>query len=250
MSSERQENSPDNPWWGEHVHRYEVALAYLSPGSRILDIACGSGFGSYLFAEKGHNVIAADLSEETILQCKKDFQHPQLNYVVADATKLPFPDEHFDAVVSFETIEHTTQYTEVLSEFKRVTKRNGLILISTPNILINSPDGVVRNPYHTQEWNYKQLSEILKAAYPEVKIYGQAYQRYSNRSGLKNKLAQFTENFLYLRGVRKLPLRIQNVIIRSLIGKPMYPLAEDYTMVSELKEINFCKTFFAVCRLK
>ncbi|MBL7930668.1 MAG: class I SAM-dependent methyltransferase, partial [Bacteroidia bacterium] len=240
----------DNPWWGEHVHRYEVALSYLSPGSSVLDIACGSGFGSYLLAKNGHTVNGADLSEETILQCNQEFQHPQLKYTKADATKLPFPDEHYDAVVSFETIEHTRQYLEVLQEFKRVVKKNGIILISTPNILVNSPDGVVRNPYHTQEWNYRELNDLLLATYPSVKIYGQSYSRYNGKSGIKNKLAKLTENTLYLRGIRKLPLGIQNGLMQSLINKPMYPLASDYSMVSEQKEIEACKTFFAVCRLK
>lgn len=250
MSSERQENSPDNPWWGEHVHRYELAFPYLKSASRVLDIACGSGFGSFMLSEKGHSVTGADLSEETIQQCRKEFKNARLEFVVADATSLPFANEYFDAIVSFETIEHTTKYREVLSEFKRVLKKDGIILISTPNIVVNSPDGVVRNPFHTQEWNYMELSEILRAAYPNVKIYGQSYQRYKHLRGLKGRIGKLTENLLYLRGVRKLPLSQQNWIMQILTGKPMYPVVEDYALVSEPGEINACKTFFAVCSLK
>lgn len=250
MSSERQENSPDNPWWGEHVHRYETVSAYVPVGAKVLDIACGSGFGSYHLATEGYQVTGADLSEETLTVCWNEFTHPHLSFVCANAAELPFPSEHFDAIVSFETIEHTTRYKEVLLEFKRVLKKSGVILISTPNICVNSPDGIVRNPYHTQEWNYTELQHLLQEAFPSVKIFGQEYQRYHASSGINYSLAKNLEKWMYLRGVRKLPLRFQNTVINSLIKKPMYPIAGDYGWVEDLKRIEACKTFFAVCRLQ
>jgi hypothetical protein len=56
------------------------------------------------------------------------------------------------------------------------------------------------------------------------------------------------ENFMYLRGIRKLPLSLQNAVMKMLISKPMYPLADDYALTGEMDEITKCKTFFAVCR--
>ncbi len=248
MASERQENSPDNPWWGEHVQRYELVSTYVPANARILDIACGSGFGSHLLAEKGFDVTGADLSQETVNACESGFKHPSLRFIQADATALPFANQHFDAIVSFETIEHTTQYKKVLEEFKRVLKPQGIILISTPNIKVNSPDGIVRNPYHTQEWNYEELSTLLSEAYSKIQLYGQEYQRYKNKNGIRSHLARITERFFYLRGVRKLPLKLQNLFIQALIQKPMYPVVADYGLVEAYSEIITCKTFLAVCR--
>lgn len=250
MSSERQENNPDNPWWGEHTHRYQEVLKYVHNQAKILDIACGSGFGSYLLALKGFKVIGADLSQEAIDLCKENFSHPDLLFQKADATALPFPDKYFDAIVSFETIEHTPQYLEVLKEFKRVLKVEGVILLSTPNIKVNSPDGVVRNPFHTQEWNYEELMEILNSVYPQLTLLGQHYSRYHFHKGLKANIAKLAESFFYLRGIRKLPLSFKDAILRSLINLPMYPSVGDYELVSEINTIRICKTFFAVCRLK
>lgn len=248
MASERQENSPDNPWWGEHVHRYQLVNFYVPANSTILDIACGTGFGSHLLAKQGYQVHGADLSKSTIDLCQKAFKWPSLQFLTADATALPFPDAYFDAVISFETIEHTTQYEKVLQEFKRVLKPGGRILISTPNIRINSPDGVVRNPYHTQEWNYEELKALLKSVYQEAHIYGQQYKRYKQTKGLRYFIGKRVEQLFYLRGVRKLPLSLQNLVMQTLISKPMYPLTEDYALVEDLHEINSCKTFVAVCR--
>src|ERR1041385_6161003 len=152
MSLERQEDNTNSPWWGEHLNRYEEALKFLpAKNLSILDIACGNGFGSNFLAEQGHNVTGADLSKDAIAYCKEKYNNPQLRFEVCDGTKLPYEDQTFDAVISFETIEHTKAFNEMLAEFRRVIKNDGVIIISTPNRIVNSPGGVVTNPYHTQE---------------------------------------------------------------------------------------------------
>ncbi len=248
MSLERQEDNTNNPWWGEHLNRYEEALKFLPNKGKILDIACGNGFGSNFLSEKGYEVIGGDISPEAIEACRQ--KYTSVKFEVCDGTKLSFANETFDAVVSFETIEHTTQFDKMLEEFKRVTKRDGVVLISTPNIAVNSPSGKVTNPFHTQEWNFNELQDILKRHFPNFNLYGQHYTRYKNTTGLNFKLGSVLENFLYLRGVRKLPIELQDGLMKMMISQPMYPLSTNYELVSELNEIVKCKTFFAVCKLK
>ena len=249
MSSERQAHNENNPWWGEHLHRYQVAINYLSPNARVLDIACGNGFGSYMMSQqKTSQVIGGDISEETIFYCKNAFPVAKnLDFQVMDGTKTGFANAHFDTVISFETIEHTTQYKEMLRELERITKGGGIFIVSTPNKSVSSPDGIVKNPYHTQEFTYDELLDLLKKNFDDVILYGQQYIRYRN-SNFKNKLAQLIENTLYLRGVRKLPIRIQDFIMRSIIGKPMYPTPSDYNLTANKEEVMRCKTFFAICK--
>jgi len=248
MSSERQAADKDNPWWGEHLHRYIVAAQYISPGSKVLDIACGSGFGSLFLAEKGFTVIGGDISSETVELCNKAFSHPHLKFEVIDGTAINYGDQYFDAVVSFETIEHTTGYMKVLQEFRRITKRNGIIIVSTPNIEINSPGGKVLNPFHTQEWNYEEIHKILHTVFSSVELYGQQYSRYTGQKSMRMSIGKNVERFLYLRGVRKIPLGIQNAIMKFLTKLPMYPTEQDYTLVNDAAAIKKCKTFFAVCK--
>jgi ubiquinone/menaquinone biosynthesis C-methylase UbiE len=251
MSSERQDHDENNPWWGEHIHRYEMVFPYVSDDSRILDIACGNGFGSYLLSNKtSGEVTGADISPETIEKCRHSFpKQENLKFRVMDGTKLPFENDYFDLLVSFETIEHTTQFREMLAEFARVLKKDGLAVISTPNIVVNSPGGIVTNPYHTQEFTYDELQVILNTSFSDVKIGGQKYVRYSNKT-FRNRIAEAAEKVLYMRGFRKIPLSIQNVIMNTLIHKNMYPLPSDYEIIYSEKEAVKCKTFFALCKKK
>ena len=163
MSSERQLDDTNNPWWGEHIHRYEEASGIIGKESRkILDIACGTGFGSNYLASLGHTVVGADISKDAIDECNNKYHSDRLIYKVIDGLNIPYENEYFDVVVSFETIEHTTEFKRMLQEFKRVIKQDGLVIISTPNFIINSPKGIIINPYHTQEWTYRELEQILK----------------------------------------------------------------------------------------
>lgn len=247
MSDERQSDNTDNPWWGEHLHRYEEAGKWLgTKHQEVLDLACGTGFGSDYLASIGHKVTGGDISAGSITECQKNYQRQNLHFRVMDACALPFTNAVFDAIVSFETIEHTTRYHDMLNEFKRVLKPGGFILLSTPNFPVNSPKGVIENPYHTQEWDWQGFRDLLDQHFTNQQIYGQKYIRYQNRKGFRYWLAEIVESILYCRGIRKLPLAWQNAILKQLIGTPMYPLSSDYEMVKD--EQRACKTFFAICK--
>lgn len=249
MSSERQLDDTNNPWWGEHLHRYEEAAKLLPHKSlTILDIACGSGFGSDYLAQLGNTLVGADLSEATIEDCQGKFHRDNLSFKIIDGTNIQYTDESFDVVISFETIEHTTEYQKMLNEFKRVVKKDGLIIISTPNFIINSPTGVVTNPYHTQEWIYEDLLKILNHTFSNVKLLGQKYIRYSSKLNLRYKIGQLVENIFYLRGIRKLPIAFQDGIMKMVIDEPMYPLSNNYLLTETIDDIKKCKTFFAICK--
>ncbi len=161
---------------------------------------------------------------------------------------LPFQDNTFDAVVSFETIEHTTEYMKMVSEFSRVIKQGGIVYISTPNFPINSPTGVVTNPYHTQEFNLEEFEDILKSSFGYYEIQGQKYVRYDQAKGISSKIAKTAEAIMYQRGVRKIPVPVQDAIMRTINSTPMYPTSQDYCMTAETNEIILCKTLFATCQ--
>ena len=57
MSLERQEYNEISPWWGEHVHRYNMVFPHITSNSNILDIACGNGFGSYILSQKTNGLV-------------------------------------------------------------------------------------------------------------------------------------------------------------------------------------------------
>src|SRR5258705_872183 len=163
MSSERQPVESAGRWWGEHIHRYNEALLYISAGDTVVDIACGTGFGTAIIAGKTMGkVIGGDIAPEAIDECSKQWSKSNLEFRVLDGTRLDFPDQYFDKIVSFETIEHTGQYREMVGEFARVLKPGGQLILSTPNRDVSSPDGIIVNPYHIQEFTHDELKEILQ----------------------------------------------------------------------------------------
>src|SRR5688572_11951093 len=98
MSSERQEIDTKTPWWGEHHHRYLEVLKHLGNDDRVLDIACGNGYGTNLISKHiRQEVTGGDISPSTIEQCKKNFpENNRLRFEMMDATQLPFKNDIFD----------------------------------------------------------------------------------------------------------------------------------------------------------
>jgi len=248
MSSERQLLESESRWWGEHVHRYKEALQLINKSDTVLDIACGTGFGTDLLAaHTGGKVIGGDIALDAIEECNRNWKKENMEFKVMDGTKLPFPDEYFDAITSFETIEHTTKYREMLQEFFRVLKKGGRLILSTPNAAITSPDGKIGNPFHTQEFRYRELKKILEDVFGNIAISGQHYSRYDKRS-LRMNLGKMTETLLLSFGIRKLPYGFRNAIMKAFFGYSLYPKADDFKLERSEAEIEKkCPVLFAVC---
>lgn len=131
--------------FNEHLARYAFA-ARLARQKRVLDVACGSGYGAAELAAVARNVTAVDVSPEAIQYAAEHYPQENLDFRVASAHSLPFPDLTFDLVVSFELIEHLENYRELLSEVRRVLAPNGQFIVSTPNRLYYEEDAASPDP--------------------------------------------------------------------------------------------------------
>ena len=241
MSEERQKIDIDTPWWGEHLFRYNLAKKSVKENFKILDIACGNGYGTMILAKNINScVVGADISFNVVNECKSRFSLDNLSFLQTNVVKTPFPSNYFDLIVSFETIEHTKEYKSMLIELKRILKPNGLLLLSTPNKLISSPDGIIFNPYHTQEWSLTELQILLSCYFINIKIYGQVFKRYKGKP-------HFIENLLYTKGIRKLPIWFKNKIMQ-IINKPgLYPKDFEFELTDAVDKINTSPTFICYC---
>lgn len=152
----------------QHIARYLFVLDKLPRGSRVLDIACGTGYGTVLLHRAGHDVIGADIDQQEIEDATKYWQLDAFRE--ADALQLPFPDNHFDAVVSFETIEHVTDAAKYLSEMKRVLKDSGMFFCSTPNIRFT------RHPaFHLKEYEPDEYFSLIDQNFEQAERYCQYF---------------------------------------------------------------------------
>ncbi len=129
----------------QHVYRYQFAAGLIQPGWRVLDIACGVGYGAGLLQSAGCRVIGVDYDPATIAEARRAF--PDVQFETGDALALPFEDSAFDAIVSFETVEHVDDGQAFLDEMKRLLVPGGSLIISTPNIRYTSHPA-----YHLKEY--------------------------------------------------------------------------------------------------
>jgi hypothetical protein len=129
-----------------------------------------------------------------------------------------------------------------------VVREDGVVFLSTPNARVTSPDGIVRNPFHTQEFSPEELEGILREAFRDVRLSGQRYVRWVDRAGLRARVAEGLEWLLYRRGIRKLPIPWQDALMTGVGGVPMYPTPRDFALVDRPEEVGASATLFAVCR--
>ena len=100
------------------------------PGQRILDLAAGTGTSSASFARSGADVVAADFSPGMIAEGRKRHGDlPNIEFVQADATDLPFGDDEFDTVTMSFGLRNVVQPKKAIAELLRVTRPGGRIVI-------------------------------------------------------------------------------------------------------------------------
>ncbi len=118
-----------------HNEQYKSVLSFVRPGMNVLDSGCGEGVLSFMMREKGAGVTGTDLSKPNIEVCKETAEERnlsrQMNFQVADIENLPFPDDHFDLVVSSHVLEHLPDFDKGFREIMRVTKKRAVIAIPT-----------------------------------------------------------------------------------------------------------------------
>lgn len=159
--------------WYEHWHRYAFARR-LAGGKRVLDAACGEGYGSALLAQVATHVIGVDIDAASIAHARARYAaQPRVQYEQADAAALPFADRAFDLVVSFETLEHLAAQEQLLAGFARVLDDDGVLVISSPDKRTYSDLAGFRNEFHVRELYRDELSALLQPHFPYVRLYGQ-----------------------------------------------------------------------------
>jgi len=157
--------------WYEHVHRYAFAREFVH-GRRVLDAACGEGYGSALLAERAAAVTGVDLSAEAVAHAQRRYTAGNLSFRVADGTALPFDDDAFDCVISFETLEHLREQQALLAEFRRVLAPGGFLLISTPDKAIYTDRQQNDNAFHVAELYRNEFEDLLGAHFPVARLWG------------------------------------------------------------------------------
>jgi len=175
-----------------HVARYLWAEKYVRQGDRVLDAACGLGYGSYALAElsKASKITGVDGSDYGVDYARENFcpLSPKLDFF---AGYLPeclakYPDAHFDVIVSFETLEHVEHPEALLTEFHRLLSPGGRIVVSVPNDW-SDETGEDPNPHHLHVYDWHRLRTELSKHF----ILENAFAQTASRCKVREKLNQW-----------------------------------------------------------
>ncbi|MBI9109626.1 class I SAM-dependent methyltransferase [Maridesulfovibrio ferrireducens] len=147
---------------------YELALDFINPGMTVLDCACGPGYGARMLAEKATHVIAADLDETTVSNAAAETTQKNLTFKIGDATAFNCADQTFDAITSFETVEHVDP-APYFKEMFRILKPGGRLILSTPQ---NSLGHIPVNSQHLREFSLEEITNLCSEHFEIEKIIG------------------------------------------------------------------------------
>ncbi len=172
---ERFDHSVKFHTWYEHWHRYHF-LKDLVSNAHVCDIACGEGYGSALLASSAKSVVGVDIDDHTVSAARKTYQRKNLTYQCFNAIKTGFEDNSFDFVVSFETLEHLYEQNELLIEFRRILKPNGILIISTPDKDVYSEADAGHNHFHVKELDRSEFDTLVSDHFNYSKTFGQQFQ--------------------------------------------------------------------------
>src|ERR1700719_4618502 len=163
------ESSDRFTFW-EHVYRYAFACRFAA-GNRVLDVACGEGYGAAALRNAGaSHVVGVDISEEVCLHARKKYG---LDARAGAAESIPLADSSVELVVSFETIEHVPSPATFLDECARILVPGGRLIVSTPNKDVYSRPGVPGNQYHCSEMTEEEFLSALGARFHKICFYTQ-----------------------------------------------------------------------------
>lgn len=159
--------------WYEHWHRYALVQPWAQ-GRRVLDAACGEGYGSAVLAQSATTVLGLDIDPAAVAHARSRYAAlANLRYEQADATRLQLPAGSFDLVVSFETLEHVEAQEELLDGLSHALADDGLLVISSPDKANYSDAAGFRNEYHVRELYRDEFEQVLRRRFPYIRLYAQ-----------------------------------------------------------------------------
>ena len=195
----------------------------------ILEVGTGMGYGVEMIAPKATRYISVDKQLPSELH-----QFDNVEYYDMEVPPIGFENSSFDAVVSFQVIEHIEKDIDFVREVSRVLRAGGKFVVSTPN----APMSLTRNPWHVREYNADELRNLLECNFSKVEAYGvvgneKVMEYYEKNRKSVRKITRF--DFLDLqhrlpRVLLQIPYDILNRLNRRFLHRKNTSLTESITM--------------------
>jgi 2-polyprenyl-3-methyl-5-hydroxy-6-metoxy-1,4-benzoquinol methylase len=165
----------ENYWYRRHLVVYEWIAARVA-GLRVIDMACGEGYGSEVLARAAAGVVGVDANPEAHEHARLRYRRKNLRFArdLVDSFSEPA-----DAVVFLQTIEHLEQPLGALEHFRSLLPAGGTAFVSTPNVCTLAPAGESRsgNPWHVREYRAEEFRALCRERFATVEMYGLFHAR-------------------------------------------------------------------------
>jgi SAM-dependent methyltransferase len=147
-------------------------------GARVIDMACGEGYGSEVLSRTAAGVVGVDANPEAHEHARLRYQRENLGFERGLVETFGEPGS-YDAVVFLQTIEHVQDPVAVLAHFRELLTPGGVAYITTPNLLTLAPAGAEKsdNPWHLKEYRADEFDALCRAAFPTVELLGLFHAR-------------------------------------------------------------------------
>jgi 2-polyprenyl-3-methyl-5-hydroxy-6-metoxy-1,4-benzoquinol methylase len=172
----------ENYWFRRHLAVYEWLAARLG-GMRVIDMACGEGYGSDVLAGTAASVVGVDANPEAHEHARLRYRRANLRFARDLVGSFCEPA---DAVVFLQTIEHVEEPEGVLEHFRSLVgdaqpagPGGGTVFVSTPNVLTLAPKGAPRsdNPWHVHEYRREEFERLCRSCFATVEMHGLFHAR-------------------------------------------------------------------------
>lgn len=145
-----------------HLFRYSYILKETKHSDKVLDIGCGSGYGSYFLRHGCQYVEGIDIDIDAINYARKNYKLPNLIFNSFDFEKFRITKKReniFDVVIMSESIEHFNNAENVIIKTSKILKPAGKLLLTTPEG-INSDESLIHKD-HKHEFGRKELLKLI-----------------------------------------------------------------------------------------
>jgi 2-polyprenyl-3-methyl-5-hydroxy-6-metoxy-1,4-benzoquinol methylase len=165
----------ENYWFRRHLAVYEWIAARVG-GQRVIDMACGEGYGSDVLAASAARVTGVDANPEAYEHARLRYRRANLRF---ERALIETFAERADAIVFLQTIEHLRDPHAALEHFRSLLDGGGTLYVSTPNVLTLAPAGAERsdNPWHVREYRAREFEDLCRSSFARVALYGTFHAR-------------------------------------------------------------------------
>ncbi|HEY6425511.1 MAG TPA: glycosyltransferase [Pseudonocardiaceae bacterium] len=155
----------------EHYHRYALAARFTT-GARVLDLACGEGYGPALLAAGAREVVGVDIDPQTVAHAAANYPRENLRFTVGSMIdpELLAGAGQFDVITCFEALEHVEDHDMLVAVARALLTPGGLFLTSTPDVTVYSHEHGNDNPYHVRELTAAEFRTLLGDSFRHIAV--------------------------------------------------------------------------------